>query len=302
MKRNLNDPSPERPDLLGIGLASLLIITLGFSILAVLSMIEPGQPRFSRSIKVTPTSTVIKAVPTQDCGELEMLFADKKFQIREVDSADQVPTTNSDENTVYWLSRFSPALVFSLAGSPEFSDLAKSIQEGDLVTIQWPTCEVESYIMSAPKFGATFDPSEPGDLGQAFILYASSDSEKNRFVLTGSPLEFQLVSTEIPANQNVQVEAEISIHAVSISSNQKEIRVDVSIFNYGSSPISLTKNDIRMTAEDQPASAPEKSKPSLPLNIKAGATHDLTLTFSNPPDGGWKLQIFNTEFDLEDYL
>ncbi len=156
--------------------------------------------------------------------------------------------------------------------------------------------------MSAPEFGAAFDPDEPGDVDQEFILYASSDIDENRWVLTGSPLEFQQVSTEIPSSQGTKVEAEISINAVAISSNQKEIQVNISIFNYGTSPISLTKNNVRMTAGDQPASAPEKSKPSLPLNIESGATRELTLTFSKPSGSGWTIQIFSAEFDLEDYM
>lgn len=291
-------------NLLGWGLASLILITLVLAIITVVSMLGLGDLFSERSSSSNSPPIIIEPEAAQTCEGPFLMLETRKFAVRQVESGRDIPPGDAETggDTVYWLSEFMPAYVFALKDESANIDFARSLNAGEIASIAWPSCEMETFTLSAPEFGAEPSLDSPETLEYTFILFLSGENTEENFLLKGSAMEIQQVSTDIPASQGSAVEAEISLNEVRLSGDQSEIQVSLTIFNYGAAALTLTHEDVRLIAENQPGVPPEKIKPSLPEKVRAGASRDFMLTFSSPGEGAWLLRVFTSEFDLADYM
>ncbi len=81
------------------------------------------------------------------------------------------------------------------------------------------------------------------------------------------------------------------------SPDGKTVQITVAITTTGATPLSLTPNDISLTAENAAPLAPLSVEPALPQEIKPGAGATFSITFSHPGVNTAVLKILTFSLD-----
>jgi hypothetical protein len=95
------------------------------------------------------------------------------------------------------------------------------------------------------------------------------------------------------------VEAEIGFLEKQVTAGKITLRI--SVYNYGAGAFTLYKEDVRLLPPGGGAVALTSASPNLPEQVSAGETQAFTFTFPNPGGSGIVFQIFNVEFNLDDF-
>src|SRR6266498_5974383 len=87
-----------------------------------------------------------------------------------------------------------------------------------------------------------------------------------------SPTAENIIPATVPTPDYSQVLAEIGLLDTSLSIFRTSLKIEVSIYNFGASPFTLSESDVTLTQPDGTPLALKSSKPSLPIEIQAGET------------------------------
>jgi hypothetical protein len=95
------------------------------------------------------------------------------------------------------------------------------------------------------------------------------------------------------------VEAEIGFWDKQVEA--QAITLTISVYNYGGASFTLYAEDVHLLPPGQGPVGLTSSSPALPFSFGLGVTQQFTFTFPNPGGSGIVFQIFNVEFDLDDF-
>jgi len=294
-------PVDLKPKKSGFFKVFLVVIIIGVLILTV--VVVRGFFLDAKSARPQNPPMQSEISPTLYCGEPVLTFGTTNLRIQQVaaaaDGSFAIPTDTDD--VAYWLSGTATDSVFALSATPNNLALGKSLIAGELVSITWPSCEVTTFTLAAPELGASFSAASSDQVAGGFILFIQNAPPGEGFVVKGSPVEAQMISTDTPAPGGPGIESEIELLEISTSQDKSTILVSVSIWNYGASEFTVTANDVWLIPQSAAPLAPAKVKPSLPRKIKPGETKTFDFTFPRPSSATAALKIFSVEFDLEGF-
>ena len=234
-------------------------------------------------------------VPTPQCVEPALTLGPSKYPIqsiaRAVDGSLTLPAGKTD--TAYWVESTNINYVFAL--SPDSNNLAlkNTLKKGDPATIRWADCGTDDYVVtsidaSRPADSSVFDQSTGG-----LTVFIPGES----LIIKGARPQVQAPETPSPTEANA-VQAEISFLGNTTSPDGKSVQITVAITNTGSTTISLTTNDISLTAENAAPLAPSSVEPSLPQTIQpgTGATFAITFPYSGVKTAVLKILTFSLDY------
>lgn len=283
------------------------LLGLGFIILFVLLWLvfrqttAPSPVADAATLTPTISAPALYVPPAPDCGAPTLAIGATILQIETISLAPDgsVSVPEGVNGVAYWVDGTDAILMFLLSPTPENLALAATLTDGSVAKLTWSNCNSMSYTLSAPQpgiFGLTYysDQSTGG-----ISIFFRSDSAGNGFVVGGGLTEEEIVSLDAP--ENVEVQAEISLLEIVTSPDGATIQVEISIFNYGGSPFSLSANDISLTAQDGTPLNLILSDPALPREVLPGATEAVHLTFPRPGSPTATLRIFTAEYEIEGY-
>jgi hypothetical protein len=279
--------------LLGLGIL-LLVVILALAFRGnIMQMVTPETP-------TQPFPTLF--VPTPDCGLPTLLLGTSSFQIQNLTPAQDgswiVPAHTS--SIAYWVQGTDTNPVFVISPTPQNLTVMSTTSVGTTAKVTWKNCNSSTYNLSAPQAGSLDIPALLSDQSmEGVTVFFETDPSGAGFVYTGELTEQQISTINTPAPSDVQ--AEISLLETTISQDGASIQISISINNYGTSPITLSTNDVSVVQADSTPLTMISSKPALPKQIEAGKTETINLTFPKPNSPTATLKVFTVEYDIEGY-
>lgn len=233
-------------------------------------------------------------VPTPQCVEPTLTLGSFKYHIQTVarasDGSVTLPPDKAD--TAYWIEGTNINYVFALSPDPNNLALKNTVKNGDPATIRWADCGTDEYVVTSidsnrPADSILFDQSAGG-----LTIFVQGAS----LVIKGARPEVSVPEIPSPTEANA-IQAEISFLGNTTSPDGKSVQITIAISNTGATAISLTSNDISLTAENATPLAPLSVEPSLPQEIKPGASATLSITFPHPAVNTAVLRILTFSVD-----
>ncbi len=260
------------------------------------------------SLAVAATVVVLSAcqaspapVPTPQCVRPTLTLGSAQFPIESIARAANgsfaLPADKPD--TAFWIEGTNVNYVFALNSTPSTLALKDALKSGDEARIAWADCTTDEYVVksietSPPANSALFDQSAGG----ITVLVQGSPTAVS-LVVKGARPQVQAPETPSPTEANA-VQADISFLGNTTSPDGKSVQITVTMTNTGTTPITLTTNDISLTAENAAPLAPLSIEPSLPQTIQPGAGATLAITFPHP---GVKTAVFKIlDFSVDLYF
>jgi hypothetical protein len=291
----------------------VLVIPLG--LLLYFRTPKPGpSPSAAQALKSTQISTPIPvSVPPQNlspislpsstpaCSHAALDVGDKHYEVKTVgrlaDGSLAIPM--GDPGQVYWVDGTDINYVIGLSPTEENLTWINSLKYGDIARLTLSNCNTITYYLSTPDeepldYLTLLDQSHSG-----ITIFLQTSPSVGGVIVKGELSEEQLISASTPAPDTSEIQAEISLLGTSASSDGKTIQVDISILNYGSSPFTLSENNIAVVPENSPPLPLLRSDPKLPREIITGAEETFHFTFNYPSTRTAVIRIFDIEYDLE---
>jgi hypothetical protein len=105
----------------------------------------------------------------------------------------------------------------------------------------------------------------------------------------------------IPTPDYSEALAEIGVLDASLSLFRTSLKIEVSIYNFGKLPITLSESNVTLTQPDGTVVALKSSKPGMPAEIHPGETKTIDLNFETPSSPTAILKILTVEYDVDGY-
>jgi hypothetical protein len=297
LERNLpSDPRKRYSAIMGV-----LFLVGACAALGTLAMVSYGlllEPMLgSRQLAAAlPTPTRIPT-PIPRCLVTTLEIGDERvvvhFLEREADGSFQVPQGMPD--VAFWLEGSTPHYIFALSPAPKNRALVDQVQPGQPAVIQWGDCSREEYVLRsvesvAPELDALFVQASSG-----FTLYLSQDSDRQGFTLSAGYPERAVEPTSEPVDGEVM--ANISILRDEVSPDGDRITMQIAIENVGASAITLTVDDLSISADEGQPLPPFSVQPGLPVGIEPGSEKELEIVFPHPGTSTVLIRILDFAFD-----
>ena len=283
-----------------MGLGILLLITLIAPLLRGKLQLQPAQ-----TAATAPATSFAPAifVPTVDCGFPTLILGLTTFQIQNIrlgaDGSVNVPPDGS--GIAYWVEGTDQQYIFMLSPTPENLTLLTSLSAGTTAKATWSNCNSMTFTLSDPQPGDFETTYLPDQSTASIAIYVQLDSTGEGFVVNGELIEEQISTFETPIPGSVEVQAEIGLLEMTASPDGEAIRLMVSIYNYGSTPFTVTANDVSLTPPGIAPLAMSASEPTLPSEVGPAETKTFTFTFPRPQTPTTTLRVFTVEYDVEGY-
>jgi hypothetical protein len=248
----------------------------------------------------TPLPTMF--VPTPDCGSPTLELGASKFQIQNLSPAAvgslSVPPDTS--GTAYWLEGTDTNYVFLINASPENLAILPTISAGSPAKVTWENCNSSSYTLSAGQPGALDIKTLSDQSAEGITIIFQTDTSGAGTVFNGG-FEEQQINTFSTPDLSQGVQAEIGLLETTPSKDGTSIQTNFSVYNFGTTPFTLTANDVSLTPTGGSPMGLTNSKPSLPKEITPGKTAEFTFTFPRPTTPTATIKLFTVEYDVEGY-
>ncbi len=221
------------------------------------------------------------------------------FDSLQIGSSGSVEAPPNNPARAYWIKNLANNDVFILSPTQENLDLLASLSAGATASITWENCNTSTYTLLSPQAG------EPGldillDLKPIGLVIYVPASDLSAGVTVEGSLTGEIIAsppTSAPSDEN----AEVSLVGTNTSADDQSIQVQVSILNYGDSPITFSETDISLVADDATVIALSSADPQLPQIIQPNETKTFSLVFARPKTSTALLTIFSIQYDLENY-
>jgi hypothetical protein len=235
------------------------------------------------------------------CDESTLKIGENTYQIKTIkpksDGSLKIPSNKPD--VAYWIEGTNTNYVFGLSPTDNNLTLQSSLHGEETVTVTWENCNSITFKLSAPQMGVPDNLTLLDQSVSGITLFVQPSAASAGFVVKGELSEETIKVFNTPDTSEMQ--AEISLLGTSSSDDGKNITVEISIMNYGQSPITLSVSDVSLTSGNNASVAPDISEPSLPKEIQPAATETIHFTFPHPSSATATIKIFNAEYELEGY-
>jgi len=244
-----------------------------------------------------------RPTPTPRCVEPTLTLSTTKFVIKTVaraaDGSISVPPDTSGIAYQIEGTQWNP--VFVLSPTPNNLALKSTVKDGDQATLILANCNTTVFSVSAPQPAPPNNSTLLNQPASGIVIFVQTSPAAEGFVVTGDLIEEILKAIDTPQPGSSNRQAEISLLETVTSADKATIRVGVSILNSGTAPFSLAASDVSLTPENAAPIAPTSAEPSLPHNIRPGATETIYFTFPRPSSSTAVIKVFDIEFDLENF-
>ena len=240
-------------------------------------------------------------VPTPQCVRPTLTLGSTQFPIetlaRATDGSFALPA--DEPGTAFWIEGTNVNYVFALNSAPSTLALKDTLKSGDEAKIAWADCTTDEYVVksietSLPANSALFDQTKGG-----ITVFVQGGPSTVSLVVKGARPQIQAPETPSPTEANA-VQAEISFLGNTPSPDGKSVQITLTLTNTGSTPISLTTNDISLTPANAASLAPLSVESSLPQTIQATAGATFSIMFPHP---GVKTAVFKIlDFSVDLYF
>ena len=242
-------------------------------------------------------------IPTPDCGTPTLLLGSSTFQIETIQpTADGSLAVPSDTSGIaYWVEGTNTNYVFVLSPTPENLSIMSTITVGSTAKATWQNCISTMYNLSGPQQGSLNDSILLDQSADGITLFFQTDSSGNGFVFKGMLADENFSVMDTPRPDESGILAEISLLETTTSPDGMNIRIGISILNYGQTAFTILPSDISFTPQNSTPLVMTGSEPSLPKEIAPNATETIYFTFPRPSSPTATLKIFTVEYDIEGY-
>jgi hypothetical protein len=208
-----------------------------------------------------------------------------------------LPTQTGAAGTAWWVSdTFSP-FVFLMKPGIGSPDLQTTLTSGDPMVVQWADCGREVFVLTKIQPGNTDTQSLLAQARPGLAVIVQSVGSKPEYVINGQRPELVNPSTPEPTAPNA-IMVDITFEGTGLSADQKTLQTSLTITNRGANPITMTTNDLSLTADGEAPLSPLSVQPALPQEIQPGGSLSLTITFPNPGGNTAVLKVLDTTVDL----
>ena len=251
------------------------------------SRVLSGMAAVAIVVLLSACQTAATPVPTPQCVEPGLTLGATRFPVKSIargaDGSVTLPAGAAD--AAYWVDGTNINYVFALSSTPNNLALSQSLKAGDVAKIVWADCGADEYVVKSIETGkpvnsTLFDQSSGG-----ITVFIPGESSTASLVVKGARPQVQAPETPAPSGAPTEanaVQAEISFLGNATSADGKSVQITVMITNTGSTAISLTTNDLSLTAENASPLAPLSVEPSLPQTIQPGTGATFSITFPHP--------------------
>jgi hypothetical protein len=240
--------------------------------------------------------------PTPQCVRPTLTLGSTQFPIetlaRAADGSLALPADKP--GAAFWIEGTSVNYVFALNPTANNAALKDALKSGDTAKIVWADCGADEYVVKSveaglPEQSVLYDQSHGG-----LTVFVPGGSSGGALTITGARPQAAAVETpgpgEAPTETN-EVQADLSFLGNTTSPDGKSVQITLTITNTGSAAISLTANDLSLTAENAAPLAPTSVEPSLPQTIPPGAGATFAITFPHPGANIAVLKILTISLD-----
>ncbi len=211
--------------------------------------------------------------------------------------------------TVTWVDCSSATYSLSAAQAGALDGSAFAAQSIESITVFFPTTSSGAgFVFKGKRITEpVFNPPTPviESTFPASAVNTVSPSIENTSTPSVVPSTESVSSptagATLPPPDYSQVLAEIGLQDASLSLFRTSLKIEVSIYNFGTSPFTLSESSVTLTQPDGARLALKSSKPSLPLEIQPGETKTVELSFEPPASPTATLKILTVEYDVEGY-
>jgi hypothetical protein len=242
---------------------------------------------------------VLTPVPTPQCIRPTLTLGPYIYNldVTIVDQADGIPTISEPVGTAWWWSgTFSP-FVFTYIPAVTNLDLKNALSVGEPMMVQWADCGREEFIFTdldqlPTNIQELLAQNEPG-----IVVIIQAVGDKQGYIIHGQRPELINLPTPEPTQENA-ILVDITFGNTSISADGKTLIAQLAVTNRGSQSITLTNDDLSLTAEGQVPVSPLEVQPALPQGIQPGASLPLMITFANPGGNTAVFKFLDITMDL----
>lgn len=231
------------------------------------------------------------------CGPSVLSLAERNFEIKTVKAGfsalPKIP--QNTPNTAYWVDGTNTPYVVFLSPVADNLSLGDILRGGEQARIVWASCDSASFILGAPRQEIL---NVPGLLNQSvsgLAVIIQSDPAAVAWVIRGELVSGEIQDISTPEPEDVL--AEVSLLETALSQDGSQLKVSVSIVNFGQRTIMVSSENVTLLASGTVA-LPLTSEPALPREIAPGATETFTLIFVRPTASEATLRVFDVEFVL----
>jgi hypothetical protein len=265
-------------------------------------MMKKNMRRLSIVLAVALTScqslfslSHVTPAPTPQCVEPTLALGKQKYRI---ESISRDPNTfpeifNRKNDVAYWVEDTITHYVFALSPTKDNFALKDVLKAGDPVIIRWADCSDDAYVIQSvdiaqPNDLTIFDQSTGG-----ITVYVRNDASS--FVVRGERPVIQSVETPLPTEMNA---TRLDIQFSDLTPpDTASVKIGLKIINQGTQAVTLTNNDISLTAENSAEVFPLAIEPALPQEVPPGGNLSIAVTFPKPRASSAMLRILDTTFD-----
>jgi hypothetical protein len=286
------DETPRK--ILLSGLILFFIIFASTTLLLAYLVFEPQVTAFFEVPTVTPTPT-----PTPQCVRPTLTLGKSTYPLDVITLTPQgaLPTPSGAAGSAWWVSdTFSP-FVFLLKPGLGSPDLSTSLKPGDPMVVQWADCGREVFVLTNIQPGSPDAQVLLAQAGPGMAVIVQPDGSLPGYVINGQRHGLINPPTPEPTIEGA-IMVDITFEGTGLSADQKTLQTSLTITNRGANPITMTTEDLSLTAEGQEPLSPFSVEPTLPQEIQPGGSLSLTITFTNPGGNTAVLKVLDTTVDL----
>jgi hypothetical protein len=290
----------QQRNVLLAGLIAFFLLAASTSLLLAYYVFEPQIGAFfaNPTPTLTPTNTPMPS-PTPLCVRPTLSLGKNSYPVEVLaqDKSGSLPTPPELVGAAWWVSdTFSP-FVFIIKPGIAAPDLQTQLEPGDPLAVQWADCGREEFALTGfqsgqPDAQALLAQNSPG-----IVIIVQPQRNAPEYVIYGERPVLLNPGTPEPTQENA-VMVEITFGETVISTDQATLQTSFTITNRGANPLSVTNNDLSLTAEGEQPLSPLSVEPTLSQEIAPEASLSLTITFVNPGGHTAVLQVLDITLDL----
>lgn len=291
----MKPPTSAKPSLSSSDKTKIVLVSIFLVILLIIFGFLVGLLLRQSGFRLSLRATLAPVIPTPQCIEPTLTLGATTFHVKSIPSDlgsyPSIPQDTAD--AAYWLEGTTINYVFALSPTSNNLILNTTLKAGDLAVINWADCSKDDYVVKSID---TLSPSDLNILDQTtggITVYVRTDSSS--LVIRGEHPIIQSAETPLPTDVNA-IQLDIQFSDLTPPDNSS-VKIGLNITNKGTQTVTLTNNDISLTAENGSEVFPLAVEPALPQDIQPNGTITLAVTFPKPGTNSAVLRILDTTVD-----
>jgi hypothetical protein len=292
-------PDQQRKVLLA-GLIAFFLLAASTTLLLAYYVFEPQIGAFfAHPTSALSSTNSLTPSPTPPCVRPTLSLGSNTYPVEVLtqEKSGSLPTPPELVGAAWWISdTFSP-FVFIIKPSIAAPDLQTQLEPGDPLAVQWADCGREEFALTEiqpgqPDAQALLAQGSPG-----IKILVQPQRNAPEYVIYGERPALINPATLEPTQENVII-VDITFGETVISADQATLQTSLTITNRGANPLTITNDDLSLTAEGEQPLSLLSVEPALPQEIQPKVSLSLTITFANPGGHTAVLQVLDITLDL----